>query len=177
MNKLIRKIAMKLGVGFVTKWVRGVAEGHRAHFLGRAYWWLAGKKRAVSAILGLVAAALASMGETQAAAIIGTVALIGFALGVVDKSWREVDLPAKLKASWWWKLLANNAPVLAIAAAASHQWFGGPSCSLEARFCTWGAYAVAFIAAISVQAGLMDAAWRSKAPNLQPGRPSRPRRG
>ena len=118
MNQLIRKIGMKLGVGFVTRWVRSVAEGHRAHFLGRAYWWLAGKKRVISIILGVSAAALAQMGETQAAAVLGTVAVILLALGFVDKSWRSAKLPESLKASWWWKLLANNAPVLAIGFAA-----------------------------------------------------------
>jgi hypothetical protein len=168
-NKLIRKLLMKLGGSFATRWIREVAEGYRHHWLGRVYWWLAGKKRWISLALGLTAGALVQIGEPKAAAMVGTVAAVLFLLGFVDKSWRTVEIPPALRESWWWKLLAHNSPTLAIAFAAGRQWLAGPSCSVAAQVCTWGSYAVAFLAAVAVQAGLMDAAWRSKAPNLDGG--------
>jgi hypothetical protein len=165
-NSLIRKAVKAIGFKYLTAQVRAAAEGKLGPGWQKAYWGLIGWKRFTSFILGLVAGALALMGMTYYAELIGAIAAVGMSLGFVDAKWREDVTPDWVEQSVIWRFLADHAPVLAIAMFGAHMWLSGASCTLG-EWCGYGTWAVTFIGFGFVHLGLLDTAWRTDPPKIE----------
>jgi len=116
---ILRGIAKRILAGKIRKIAESPDEHPRLHAL---YWKLAGYKTLLSVPLGLVAAVLAGVGETEAALVVGSVAGFLVSVGLVDKAWRA-DTPPAVRASPVYRFLAANsaevATVLGALAAAT----------------------------------------------------------
>jgi hypothetical protein len=163
MNGLIRKLIKSLGMKWLTGQVRAAAEGKLGPRWEAIYWGLAGKKRWISLIVGILAGATALAGYTHVAEAIATAATAGLSLGFVDLNWRSAAQEDWLKDSWLWKLLANNAPVVTAGLLLVLGWLQGTTCTLG-EWCGYGSILVSIVGASLVQIGVVDAAWNAPAP-------------
>lgn len=163
MNGLIRKLGMKLGVGWLTKQVRAAAEGKLGPRWEGVYWALVGKKRWLSLGFAVVSGTLAGLGYTHAAE--GAVFLAGLFLswGFVDKNWRDESETDWLKDSAAWKFLAHNSPTITAGLALALAWLQGDTCT-AGEWCARGSAAVVVAGALLAQVGIVDAAWNAPAP-------------
>lgn len=165
MNGLIRKLLKKVGMSWVTGQIRAAAEGKLGPRWKGAYWWLAGKKRMLSIVLGLAAGVALGMGHGEAAAIMGSIAAVGVSLGFIDANWRDEGDADDFKESWWWQLLANNAPVVVTVLLAAFGWTE-TSCDAASQHCHEIEMALGALSAGLVHIGILDAAWRAAPPSI-----------
>lgn len=163
MNKLLKKLMMKIGVKALTSWIRGIAEGDQGPFLRDVYWKIAGAKRVTSVMLAALAVGLVGAGYAEAGAWVGAVATIGLSLGFVDARWRDTWQADTFRDSTLWRLLSNNAPVLTVVFGSASAWLDSGECTLGA-WCARGVMATAVVAAAMVQIGLVDSAWKARPP-------------
>ena len=164
MNRLIRKLLKTIGGHWLTSQVRAAAEGRLGPRWAALYWGLAGEKRFLSFILGLAAGAVALAGYSEVAAVIGSIATLGYALGFVDLNWRDTSQTDWLKDSAVWKFLAANSPLLTAVFAAALGWLSGTTCTLGADWCYYGTVAVTLLGLACAQLGLVDEAWNAPPP-------------
>src|SRR5690242_14298614 len=90
LEKPIRKVAFALGAKYFVAWVKGVAEGKYGPRLKAIYWCLAGLKRPIAILLGLVAAVCAGLCELQVAAYVFGAGALLYSVGLLDAGWREL---------------------------------------------------------------------------------------
>lgn len=87
--EMLRKLLLKLGGSFIGAELRAVAEGKRGEFAKKVYWALAGVKTFTGLAFGAAAVALLSLNQNEGAAVLGTLAGILVAGGLVDGRWRS----------------------------------------------------------------------------------------
>ncbi len=164
MNALIRKIVQTLGVKWLTGKIRDAAEGRLGQTWKTVYWELAGNKRYLSFVLGLVAGSALLLDYPKIAEVCGALAAIGISLGFVDANWRSVQEEEDwLKDSWLWKFLAANSPTLTTLLGLALAWFQSGACMFGV-WCARDALIVTVVGAVLVQVGLVDAAWKARPP-------------
>ncbi len=166
MNGLIRKLIKSIGMKWLTGQVRQAAEGKLGPVWHKVYWNLAGNKRLISFFLGIGAAVALSLGEVQLGVWIGGAAVVGMSLGFVDDDWRTEAQEDWVRDSVAWKLLANNAPMIASGAGAALLWLQSTSCTLGA-WCGHLETTVMIVMAAFVHIGVQDAAWNSAPPETE----------
>jgi hypothetical protein len=165
MNKLIRKLMMKVGIGWITGQVRAAAEGKLGPGWQRVYWELAGRKRVLSIALAIVAGSLAIGGYPHTAEVMGTIATVGVSLGFVDKNWRDEASGDTFKDTPWFIFLSKNSPIVTVVLGAGYFWFAGADCTLG-DWCERLRVTDLLIGGAFVQMGLIDAAWNAQPPQI-----------
>lgn len=162
LNRLIGKVALRLGVSRALGFIRDCAEGKNGPDWKARYWRVAGAKRWIGFVLMLFAIGSEAAGFAPRVSLaLGGVSLFLLSAGFVDKSWRS-DVPQVVRDSATFRVLAKFSGELA-ALLASAAYFistgecGGWDCAILARV-------LAAVAAILVHLGLVDAAWRSVPP-------------
>lgn len=158
---LAKALSGFVGLDWVLARIRDAAEGRLGQGAKAAYWFLAGAKTWSGFGLAIAAGAFEAIGEHQWAVWVGAAAGVLISAGLVDKAWRA-DIPAVIAQSGLYRFLAGNSAGLSALLATA---FAG----LEHMAATDPHYAVAAkvvlaLAALGVQLGLVDAAWRSKPP-------------
>ena len=104
------------------------------------------------------------MGVDQVASFItGLLGAVLVEVGLLDKGWRQVDIPSLFKGNPIYEFLAHNSPTLTILMGTALTYLMGDTCAIG-DFCLWGAWVTGFVGAVLVQLGLLDASWRSRPP-------------
>ena len=166
---MMQRIAMNLGLRWLGKQAREIAEGKKGPAAQRAYLWLIGKKRAIGTVLALLTVGLMGAGQSVAAQFItGTLSAAFLSLGAIDANWRDIP---KLDSAWL-RFLRDHAmdvsAVLAIATAALSQC----SPALQANLlrigitCDQGTMILAALTAILAHLGISAEAQSSRPPAL-----------
>lgn len=103
---------MKLPISFLLSLI-GKLFGSRLKRIseGKLYAALAGRKRLIGAVLGAVAVGLVALGQNDAAEMLGSLAAIFMAAGILDAKWRESPM---FSAPIWTFLRDHSADVMAI---------------------------------------------------------------
>lgn len=87
-------LLVRLGLGWLGRWIRAAAEGKKGPGLASAYAFLQGRKTAWGVLLGCVTAALLYLGYTEPAeALTGPLAGLLIGSGLLDKGWRSAPPP------------------------------------------------------------------------------------
>jgi hypothetical protein len=167
LEKPIRKVAFALGAKFLVAWVKGAAEGKYGPTPKAIYWGLAGLKRPVAVLLGLVAAVCAGLGELQVAAYVFAAGAFLYSVGLLDATWRELRPSDVFGSNPFFRFLAANAATittgLATAAAFVEAGHCVGDCDLLMRIIVGTGAGLAYL-------GMADAAWRAAPPLVLPGR-------
>jgi hypothetical protein len=171
LEKPIRKVAFALGSKFLVTLVKDAAEGKHGPKWKSFYWALAGLKRPVAIILGLIAAVCAALGMLDVAAYVGIAGALLYSVGLLDAGWRNVKPLDSPPDNAVYRFLAGNAgtitTLLATAAAfvdAGH--CGHYDCQLLMQVLVGTGAGLAYL-------GCADAAWRARPPFVLPGRTPR----
>lgn len=115
---MLRKLMLKLGMEWLGREIRAVAEGKRGPALQKLYLGLQGRKTWIGVFLGGAAAALAQQGLVEPAGWIGTVGALFVSVGLADKAWRSH--PTTWSETRWYTALRDHwADVVALGAAAT----------------------------------------------------------
>ena len=168
LEKPIRKVAYALGVKFLVAMIKDAAEGKYGPKWKGLYWALAGLKRHIAVLLGLIAVVCASLGVLDVAAYVGLAGAFLYSVGLLDAGWRDVRALDVLPDNRVYRFLASNAATittgLATAAAfvdAGH--CGHYDCQLLMQILVGTGAGLAYL-------GCADAAWRARPPFVLPGR-------
>lgn len=159
LNKLVRKAAATVGVSFVLGQIRAAAEGRLGSKWKERYWALAGVKTWTGLAFALAAVVLAATGYQEFALYVGAGAGFLVQAGILDKAWRG-EIPEPLRQSAVYRFLAGNAELVTAlfgSAAAAVTQYEGPEQKVYFLI-------LAGVAAVAVQFGLLDAAWRARGP-------------
>jgi hypothetical protein len=173
LTKLAKATAGALLRRVLTSKVRAAAEGklgktpdERAAYRAR-YWWLVGKKTGTGVVLLALTAALGAYPETNAWApyIAGPLAVLLIEWGLLDKAWRSYR-PAFLDSTWARVLAAHTAEAGTVFTAA----FTWQMTGCDGAWCSYVGGLLLALAALAVQYGFLDAAWKAPAPHEIKGR-------
>jgi hypothetical protein len=173
LNDVVRKTAKKAGMSFVMHKIRAAAEGKLGERWHSLYWGLAGHKREISLVFGLIAVCTGYAGYTGGAEVFGTLAVIGLGAGVLDADWRA-EKPVWLETTTWWHFLADNAATIAslngIAATALASCNQGTADFLMKAHltCEQGTWFLGLLGALAGFLGLKDAAMKARPPVPNP---------
>lgn len=164
LNALVAKIAGPLARKIALTRIRDAAEGRLGPTWKARYWALAGAKRWIGFGLFILAVCLEALGERETALFAGVAATFLVTAGLVDKGWRS-DIPDSVRESALYRGVARFSGELA-ALLATVAYFvstgdcAGYDCAIVAR-------GLAVVAAVLVQLGLVDAAWKSVPPIMR----------
>jgi hypothetical protein len=172
LTKAFLKIVRPLGVQALTRWVRDVAEGDHGATLQRLYWKLTGGKTWIGFALGClsVSAILLGLDERVGYGLAGLGTFL-VSVGLTDKAWRSWR-PEALTNSTIYRVLAAAPVEVAGAFTAAYAWTAS-TCAWPDPWCGVAQVAVLLCAAVAIQIGLLDAAWRSPAPQISWSRSAR----
>jgi hypothetical protein len=173
LTKLVKATGGALVRRFLTSKVRAAAEGKLGNTpddraKARAwYWWLVGKKTGTGLALLVLTAILAAFPETSTygAYIVGPGALLLIEWGVLDKAWRDYR-PTWLSSPWA-RILATHTAEVGTAFAGAFTW---QQSQCSGAWCPYLGGLLIALAAVAVQFGFLDAAWRAPAPREPAGR-------
>ncbi len=86
---MLRKLFLSLFGKALGAEARAIAEGKHGDFAKSAYWALEGRKRVMGLLMAAASVALLSLGHTDAAATVGTIAGVAVGAGLLDRAWRS----------------------------------------------------------------------------------------
>lgn len=91
---MLQKLALKLGLSYLGRLARSIAEGGQGPTAQKWYIALIGKKRMIGFVLGCLVAAMIALGEPTAVDfVVGSLAAVFISLGLLDKDWRDAPWP------------------------------------------------------------------------------------
>lgn len=161
------KVGRAIGLRLLGDFIRGAAEGKQGDFLAAVYQGLASHKRVIGLLLMVGSIATAGIGEQAAAEALVAAGAFMVSVGLIDAAWRS-DVPEWLSASAAWRLLAQHSAD--VAALMGLLYYRLQACGGAFEFawdnCVLWSRVVLGTAAVLVQFGLMDAAWRTAPPDL-----------
>jgi hypothetical protein len=125
------------------------------------YWGLVGKKTGTGVALLALTAVLAAFPETNnwAPYLAGPLALLLVEWGLLDKAWRAYR-PSWLNSPWA-RILATHTAEVGAALTGAFTW---QQTTCNGAWCPYLGGALIVLAALAVQFGFLDAAWRAPAP-------------
>lgn len=173
MNALLRKLAGKLGIRWVTGQIRAAAEGRLGPRWRRAYEAAAGHKTETGLALGAACAVCVYLGLEMPAFLTGVLSTALVGVGLLDAKWRQSP-PAYVFECRWYRFLADHSADIAAAMGAVAAWLSVCSpdaASLLARIhltCGQATVVLGCVGALAGWLGLRDAALAAPPPRPSP---------
>jgi len=169
MNKLIAKLAQKVGIAWITARIRDAAEGKLGERWHALYWVLAGQKRLISLLFGLAGVTLIYAGASTGGATLTAIGGVGIGVGILDNDWRS-EKPVWLESTRWWRFLADNSANFVTVGAMLSAAFA--TCSQQTAdvllrlhlTCSQATWTLGLLSVLAGFLGLKDAAMASAPP-------------
>jgi hypothetical protein len=163
LNRLFRRLAVKMGLDYFGDQIRAAAEGRLGAEWKARYWAVAGKKTWSGCGLALLAATLVALGYNEAATAVGVAAGLLIQWGLVDKAWRS-EVPAFVKDSGVYRFLASHSADVAVILGLIYADLQKAACGHQ---CDVASQVVLVVGAAFVQLAILDPAWRAHPPRLE----------
>lgn len=164
LTDLVRKIGGALVRKIATGKVRAAAEGNLGKRWHDLYWWAVGKKAWIGFVLAITFGVLEYFQVGEWRTYLGAAAVLFIEWGVLDKGWRQ-GVPDVIRNNAVYRLLASYPAELASLFAAA--WAAVQAGHCWRVDCQVAQVALAILAALAVQVGLLDAAWRAVPPMFE----------